>query len=239
MRTADEADQTRPPSRRRWPWVVAASVVVVAVVGAAGTAWLLQRRPPLQDGERYGIDVSHHQGVVDWEAVAADGIDFAYIKVSEGRDWTDRQGERNWHAAAAAGLDRGAYHFFTLCSPGAEQARHFLDSVPDRTEALPPVVDLEFGGNCSARPPVDHLRREVGAFVDIVEEETGQEVVLYVLDDLEAEYGILEAYDRPRWHRSILRRPGTDDWWIWQVTSRARVDGVDGGVDLNVMRPSP
>lgn len=36
-----------------------------------------------------GVDVSHHQGQIDWDALAADGTTFAYIKASEGGDWTD------------------------------------------------------------------------------------------------------------------------------------------------------
>ncbi|HEX2068810.1 MAG TPA: GH25 family lysozyme, partial [Actinomycetota bacterium] len=62
--------------------------IVVAILLVAATLvwfiWLPEYRPTLKAGERYGIDVSHHQGRIDWPRVAADDISFAYIKASEG-----------------------------------------------------------------------------------------------------------------------------------------------------------
>jgi lysozyme len=74
-------------------------------------AWLPHYRPTLRPGERYGIDVSHHQGPIDWSEVATDDIAFAYIKTTEGSDVIDYRFGENWAGAAGAGLDRGAYHF--------------------------------------------------------------------------------------------------------------------------------
>ena len=77
--------------------VVVGSLAVVAVVAAI--AWFVavpRWRPALGRGERLGIDVSNHQGEIDWARVAADGIDFAYLKSSEGRDFVDRRFMRNW-----------------------------------------------------------------------------------------------------------------------------------------------
>ncbi|HEX2267270.1 MAG TPA: GH25 family lysozyme [Actinomycetota bacterium] len=124
-------------------------VVAVLLVVAAGVwfVWLPQHRPALRPGERYGIDVSHHQGTIDWRRVAADNISFAYIKASEGTDHRDRRFDVNWSRAGEAGIERGAYHFFTLCSPGDGQARNFLDALPPDGDALPPAVDLEIAGN--------------------------------------------------------------------------------------------
>ncbi|HEV7720895.1 MAG TPA: GH25 family lysozyme [Iamia sp.] len=217
------------------------TVVGLLVLGAVGfvgwKVWFPHHRPALRDGERYGIDVSNHQGAIDWDAVAADDIDFAYLKATEGGDHVDPRFASSWEDARAAGLDVGAYHFFTLCRPGAEQAANFLATMPDGSD-LPPALDLELTGNCADRPPADDVRREVRAFVDAVEEETGETVLLYVLDDWEDRYPSrdLGDRDRPLWHRRIgPLRPG-GDWTLWQYTGIARVDGIDGGVDLNVMR---
>jgi lysozyme len=200
--------------------------------------WFPHHRPGLRAGERYGVDVSNHQGVIDWEAVAADDVDFAYLKATEGGDHVDRRFAESWVAAKAAGIEVGAYHFFTLCRPGAEQAESFLATVPDDGD-LPPALDLELPGNCSARPPAAEVRREVRAFVDAVEAATGRTVLLYVLDDWEDLYpsrDLGDGVDRPRWHRRIgPLRPG-GDWWLWQYTGMAQVDGIDTPVDLNVMR---
>ncbi len=223
--------------RRRWPWIV----VGVLVVAGAGGWWVWTRavptwRPDLEAGETFGVDVSNHQDEIDWEAVAGDDMTFAYMKATEGGDWVDQWFQTNWDGAAAAGLDRGAYHFFTLCRPGADQAAHFLAVAPPTEEALPHAVDLELRGNCDDRPDQDWLDRELDVFLDEVETATGQPVLLYVGNLFEERYGVREALDRPFWHRSIFKRPGIEGWHIWQASAKAEVDGIDGEVDLNVLR---
>jgi lysozyme len=223
--------------RRRWPVVVAAVLVAGVAIGWwLWIRWLPGYRPGLEAGERYGIDVSSHQGEVDWERVAGDDIDFAYIKATEGGDFVDERFRRNWDGAAVAGLDRGAYHFFTLCRGGAEQAENFLRTVPSDADALPPVVDLELAGNCSERPERTWVERELGVFLEQVESATGQTVVLYVGADFQDRYHIRDDLDRPIWHRRVLVRPDIEGWWIWQAHERATVDGINGDVDLDIMR---
>lgn len=211
--------------------------LAVLVLGAAGAAawfwWVPQYRPPLRDGETYGIDVSVHQGAIDWRRVAADGVAFAYVKATEGGDHVDRRFAENWAGARDAGIERGAYHFFTLCRSGAEQARNFLAVVP-RDAELAPAVDLEIAGNCSARPPRQDVQRELDAFLRAVEEATGERVVLYLGEDWQRVYPV-ERDGRPLWLRRILRRPA-GDWTVWQVMGTARVDGIAGPVDLDVRR---
>lgn len=208
-------------------------MVVVALVGGVGYFWMSNWRPDLEAGERYGVDVSNHQGAVDWKAVAGDGISFAYLKATEGQDWVDQQLAANWRGAGDAGIDRGAYHFFSLCSSGVEQADHFLATVPPDPRALAPALDLETAGNCVERPPAAVVDDEVMAFVDRVEAAWGKQLVMYVGEDW------LEVYpgvdDRQQWYRHLIVKPD-NDWYIWQFHNFANVDGVDGRVDLNVMR---
>jgi lysozyme len=135
-------------------------------------------RPPLREGEHYGIDVSAHQNHVNWPQVAGDGVDFAYIKASEGGDFVDRRFLENWRGAGEAGLDRGTYHFFSLCTPGLVQARHFLAvAVPD-PRALAPAVDLELAGNCSERPDAAAVHAELSVFLRLVEDSWHTKAVL-------------------------------------------------------------
>jgi lysozyme len=68
---------------------------------------------------------------------------------------------------------------------------------------------------------------ELNAFIDRVEAATGKKVVLYVLRDFEAEYGVLTALDRPLWVPSLLHRPEAT-WRVWQVEADARVAGIEG-----------
>jgi lysozyme len=227
---------TEPGRGRRLLVVFGVLVAGAGVVAGAWHWWLPTYRPGLERGERYGVDVSNHQGDIDWARVAEDDVDFAYIKATEGGDFVDERFERNWEGAGDAGLDRGAYHFFTLCRPGIEQAELFLRTVPPDPDALPPVVDLELAGNCSARPDRATVARELEAFLTRVEADAGEPVVLYLGDDFEGHYRVRDRLDRELWLRRIVRRPGLDGWWIWQFHHSASVDGIRGSADLNVMR---
>lgn len=215
-------------------------IAVAAIAVLVGAGWLVVRerearyRPDLGPGERLGLDVSHYQGVIDWQRVANDGISFAYIKATEAGDWVDDTFARNWEGARAAGLEVGAYHFFTLCRTGADQAANFLRTVPPDAD-LPPAVDLEFPMNCSARPEPAALRTELAVFLETVEQATGRTALLYVEDEFDEVYGVLDAFPQPTWERSLRTRPSDSRWVIWQANDTARVDGVNGGVDLNLM----
>jgi len=110
------------------------------------------------DGRVHGIDVSHNNETVDWNAAAAAGIQFAFAKATQGTDFTDPMFSTNWPAMQAAGILRGAYHF--LGFPGTDptawdanlqaQIDHFLSVLgPLQPGDLPPVLDLEDGDNKS------------------------------------------------------------------------------------------
>ena len=87
--------------------------------------------PPADRFPVQGIDVSHHQGVVDWERVASNrAIRFVYIKASEGGDFRDASFTENWNGARRGGLVAGAYHYFTFCRSGRDQAANFLAATP-------------------------------------------------------------------------------------------------------------
>lgn len=195
------------------------------------------------DAARYpvrGIDVSHHQGPVDWAAVAAGPVDFVYLKATEGGDFRDSAFADHWVDTARAGLPRGAYHFFTLCRPGAEQAANFIATVPADPASLPPAVDLEFVGNCAARPAKETFAAELAVFLDRVEAHYGRPAVLYTTRGFHRAYLDGLALDRPFWLRSLMVAPryGPEDWTVWQFHDRGDRPGVSGPVDLNVFAGS-
>lgn len=218
-------------------------LVFAALVG--GVAWsffaLFWRsyRPSIERYPLRGIDVSHHQHAIDWSRVAADDVAFAYIKSTEGGDYRDDAFAHNWREARAAGLAVGAYHFFTFCRAGAEQADNVLATVPVQADALPLAVDLEFGGNCGRAPSPDALRRELDAFLAKVEPAYGKRVVFYLTSDALDAYAVALP-PRALWRRSLLREPDPlSQWRIWQYHNRGRVDGIDGPVDLDVFFAGP
>jgi lysozyme len=216
-------------------WIMLTSLALIAVSNAAvarnGGWHPSERRYPYQ-----GVDVSHHQGRIAWAKLPRQGVDFAYIKATEGADHVDRRFSINWRAAHRAGIHRGAYHFFRLCGSGRAQAANFVRTVPFDAAALPPALDLEFPGNCSRRPPRAKVHKELGDFLRIVEARYGKRAVLYLTRRFDKRYRISKAFDRPLWLRSIRSEPrfGARSWSIWQASYTRRLHGVRGRVDWNV-----
>lgn len=235
------ANGARPAGRggRRRGLVLLGCLLVLALVAAVGWFVAVPRyRPPLQAGEHYGIDVSSYQGAIDWTGVARDDIGAVYVKATEGQTFVDDRFAENWRGAASAGLRRGAYHFFSLCSPGAAQAENFLRHVPADPQALPPAIDLEWGA-CAERPDRATVQRELTAFIETVEREVGKPIVVYAMPSFTATYPLPEQFVRAQWVRRLFVRPDAPGWSIWQVSSRAQVQGIGEPVDLNVWRGGP
>lgn len=193
------------------------------------------------DKDKYpirGIDVSHHQGKIDWNRLEGQDVCFAYIKATEGGDFKDPAFLYNWKEAARNGLARGAYHFFTFCKPGIEQARNFIDAVPVVHNALPPAIDFEFTGNCRDRPQKEALLKELYVFINEIEEIYGESPVIYVTYESYDRYlnGEIDQYHV--WVRDIFGTPQLSDgkgWTFWQYADRGRLIGINGLVDLNVV----
>lgn len=222
--------------------VAGATALVSALLagGAWRSGWVQLNRPDPAQFPVRGIDVSHHQGEIDWAKVAGAGVRFAYLKATEGRDLRDPRFDANWKAAAASGIARGAYHFFTFCSPGREQAVHFLRTVPATRGALTPVADVEFVGNCKGYGSLERVRGELRGFLDAVAERWGAPPILYVTPDSWDRVIAGRFGEHPVWIRSVLAEPPADafgGWLIWQFSETGRVPGVRGPVDLNVLRP--
>lgn len=233
-----------PPSTRRRvrriaPWLAGALLLASALVVIA--ALLMPHWHPSDDDyPRQGIDVSHHQGAIDWGMLPAQSVDFAYIKATEGGDHRDRNFAFNWASARNEGVERGAYHFFTLCRPGAEQAANFISAVPIDPPALPPAVDLEYMGNCSGRMTRAQFDRELTAFIRAVEAHYRRPVLLYLTEEFDEAFQVSARFRRPLWLRSILLEPrfGARPWHIWQASNFRRLKGIEGRVDWNVERTS-
>ncbi|HEX2840941.1 GH25 family lysozyme [Hyphomicrobium sp.] len=183
-----------------------------------------------------GVDVSNHQGEIDWNALASSGVAFAYIKATEGGTFKDKSFARNWREAERVGVKRGAYHFFTLCKSAIEQAQNFIETVPKEPHALPPVVDAEHMGPCTATlTPSDHVAM-LGQFLDTVEKHYGRRPIVYTTWEFDGAM-LDNALPRERfWARSLVVPPPfrRDQWLIWQYHNRGRRPGVKGDLDLNV-----
>ncbi len=157
---------------------IAAGIVVLLLVLAV-VGLLRLGSPAMVKYTVRGIDVSHHQGLIDWRRVAATHVRFAYLKASEGADWRDPSFAPNLAGARSNAIAAGAYHYFTFCAPGGAQATNFLDMAEPEATNLPPAVDLEYVGNCATRPSREAFSRELRAFLHIVEARYRTLPVLY------------------------------------------------------------
>lgn len=184
-----------------------------------------------------GIDVSHHQGNINWQSVRAERIDFVYIKATEGKDYTDPQFKSNMNGAVYAGLKCGAYHFFTFCSSGKEQADHFIATTQFKEITLRPAVDVEFGGNCRNTPSQEILLSELKIFINAIKSYYKCEPVIYATAE-SYDFLIKNNFKENIWIRDVYTKPDNKiNWIIWQYHCRGKIDGINGPVDLNALNP--
>lgn len=221
--------------KRRILGALAATALLCA--GAAVFIWpMMQELPELERYPIRGLDISHHQGEIDWYALGGHKTHhFVWIKATEGGDWVDSRFAENWAGARSTDMVPGAYHFFTFCTPAAEQVQNFVGQLPAPDgPRLPPVVDVEFEGNCSERLAPEVLVAELRLFSQGVAQATGQRPIIYTTHDLVIGdlRPLFEEDGHALWIRSI-HEPPADDWLIWQFRARGQVEGIEGWVDEN------
>lgn len=194
-----------------------------------------------------GIDVSHHNGAIDWRAVAAAGFAFAYAKATEGTGFTDRRFPANWEGIRQAGMLRGAYHFFRPALPAAPQAERFAAAVgPLAAGDLPPMLDLEETSRRTSEdewPRVRKARRVDLAlgWLERVEQALGRRPIVYTrrgfIEDVLGAPGPLLRY--PLWiaHYTGSAQPrmpqGWPNWTFWQHSQTGRIAGLQCDLDLD------
>lgn len=228
------------------------AAVGAAILGAGLCAGLFLyfgvihiNHPKLQGYTVKGVDVSSYQGDINWQELASQDIDFAYIKATEGSSYVDEHFEENWTEAADTDLRIGAYHFFSFESSGATQAENFCDAVEAVDGMLPPVIDVEYYGAFGSVDTidVDSVRAELRDMVDILTEYYGMKPVIYVSSDTYDT--IVKSYfdDCDLWYRSVYSSVPSDvDWTFWQYSNRHVLQGYDGEeryIDMDVFAGDP
>jgi lysozyme len=187
----------------------------------------------------HGIDVSHHNNIIDWKEVKAMNIrgitiQFAFIKATEGIGNTDAQFKRNWKRSRETGITRGAYHYFNTGKDGREQAQNFISTTGDLEPGdLPPVLDIEVtNGVANAE-----LQKEIQVWLDVVEEYYKVKPIIYTNVDFYRDRIGSKFDGYPFWaaHYDERDQPRTArSWIIWQHNEKGRVNGINTYVDFNV-----
>lgn len=195
---------------------------------------------------RLGVDVSRHQGWIDWKKVKAAGYEFAIIRVGyrgygeEGLVCLDEQFDTNIQNAQAAGLDVGVYFFAQAINEeeAKEEAEFVLEHIAGYELQLPVVYDPESILDDEARTDDvsgEQFTKNTEVFCSIIQEAGYQPMIysnmLWEAYELDLEY--LEEY--PIWYADYEPLPQTPyHFEFWQYTNEGSVDGIEGRTDLNI-----
>ena len=195
-----------------------------------------------------GIDVSHHQGKIDWELVAQDTcIKFVYIKATQGGSYKDPEYKRNIKGAQKQGLKCGSYHYFTMLSKAKDQFDNFKKATKRYVQDLIPVVDVELNHHdkngwridgCHTGKNMPKERERViltlKNLLELFEKEYGCKPIIYC--SYSSYVQVIEGNfdDYPIFFGNYAKKPRLKDYLIWQFTQHGHVNGIHGYVDLNV-----
>lgn len=190
-----------------------------------------------------GIDVSHHNGVVNWKQVAADGYKFVYLKLTEGKSYVDNTTYNNYIAAKNAGLRVGFYHFAHPDNDPIAEVDFFLKKLGDMKADLPHCLDLEENKGLS--------KTKVTAFaakwMAYLQNQTGITPILYTgysfiksnFTSVLAKYPLWVARYSGSNRVKGFNNPGDsiiwNKWAMFQFTDSGKVAGIKGNVDINEM----
>jgi MYXO-CTERM domain-containing protein len=182
-----------------------------------------------------GMDVSSYETAIDWDAAHAAGIDFAFIRVSDGTQFPDPMFATYWPAARAAGVIRGAYQYFRPAEDAVAQANLLLTAMgTPQPGDLPPVLDLEVSGGLT----VDQVVAQVHLWIDTIAAAIGRPPIVYAgLYSWPTLTGGLDVTTSPLWIAQYTSADCPDipdpwtQWLFWQYTATGTVDGVDGTAD--------
>ena len=237
-----------------WGWWIGGLAIVVGYiwffyyffVGPFGFRWrALYGSINYPEGyEIHGIDISHHQGHIDWEKLKSHGmidkfpVRFIMIKATEGSTQTDENFNENFQQAREYGFTRGAYHFYSVHSPAESQAQHFLSQVKLENGDLPPVLDVEHKPKQQTN---DEFKTSVLQWLNIVENHYKVKPIIYTYYKFKMKYLNDSIFDQyPYWiaHYHVDSVEYRGRWKFWQHTDAGKLPGIKGPVDLNIYNGS-
>lgn len=195
---------------------------------------------------RKGVDVSSHQGVIDWRAVKEDGYEFAFVRIGfrgygeEGNLKVDTQAMLNIKNAQEAGLEVGVYLFSQAINEAEalEEAQLVIDQLNGYKLQLPVVYDPERIRGKIARTDTitgKQFTKNAIAFCEAVKD-AGYKPMFYSNMIWEAfEYDMEELAEYPIWYADYEEIPQTPyKFDFWQYSESGKVDGIQGAVDLDL-----
>ncbi|NHD16935.1 MULTISPECIES: GH25 family lysozyme [unclassified Actinopolyspora] len=191
-----------------------------------------------------GIDVSNHNGSIDWNRVAASGQKYAFVLATDGGNFTNPMFQQQFQGAKDAGMLAGAYHFGRPNGSAVAQADRLMDNMGSVNDGrtLPPVLDLEVSpstGGCYGKT-TGQMHAWTQAFLDRVQSRTGQQGIIYASPSFWSNCmaGSQAFSEYPLWLASYgVSQPSVPGGWsnysFWQYTNKGTVPGISGPVDIN------
>ena len=196
---------------------------------------------------KLGIDVSHHQGKIDWDKVKADGYDFVILRIGyrgygkTGSLNKDKLFETYYNEASEAGLEIGVYFFAQAINEAEaiEEAQFVLDILEERPLDLYVVYDPESILDDEARTDDvsgEQFTQNTLAFCNYISENSNYNSMIYANMLWEAfKLDLSQLKDFPIWYADYEALPQTPYMFVfWQYSNTGRVDGVNGDVDLDI-----
>lgn len=180
----------------------------------------------------HGIDLSHYQGEVFWEAVGANTkMAYVYLKATEGGDNVDPTYRQNIELAHRHGLKVGSYHFFRPKTDLSLQLQNFMTQCRPGDQDLIPMIDIETKSGLSTEVFLDSLHR----FLSMVEEAYRQKPLLYTFANFYDRHliGQIDGY-KLMIAQYTVREPvlkDDRDITLWQYTGKGRIEGINTFVD--------
>ena len=184
-----------------------------------------------------GIDISHHQGTINWFKVKKSGINFVFVKATEGKDYLDSMFTTYWNELENENIIRGAYHFYSSDDDPLEQANWFVGNVKNFKNALPPVLDIERKGHKNISP--DTFEKGVLECLTAIEKLCGKKPIIYSSPHFADKY----LFDK-RFEKYLLWIADYDveepqipscwrnvGWHFWQHTNIDSMPGISTDVD--------
>lgn len=186
----------------------------------------------------FGIDVSYFNESIDWARAKAAGVQYAFIRVSDGTGFRDPKFASYWAGARAQGILRGAYQFFRPSQNVIAQADLLVDTMGAlNDDDLPPVIDVEATGNLSP----SSVAAKVTQWIDRVKSRTGRTPIIYTGKFFWRDQvgGSTQNASSPLWLAQYTSSLCPDlplpwkTWTFWQYSETGKVAGISGDVDLN------
>ena len=181
----------------------------------------------------HGIDISHYQGNVFWEAIGNNSkMYYVYLKATEGGDLIDAKYEQNIQLAHQYGLKVGSYHFYRARTPQEVQLRNFMAQCRPGEQDLVPMIDVETKSGLSN----EAFRDSLSKFLILVAKKYKQKPLIYTGANFYDHYlsgGMLDDY-KIMIAQYMAKEPvlvDGRDVTMWQYTGKGHINGVNGYID--------